>query len=241
MKKLTTEQFIEKATLKHNNKYNYNKSIYIRSHDKLTITCNIHGDFIQTATDHLSGYGCPECKRQKAISDNSSNLDEFIIKAKTVHGDMYDYSNTVYNINSKKININCPIHGEFIQYKSNHLKGHGCNQCAIDFGTFTKSKFINLSKGRPCTFYIIKCWNEIEIFYKIGITTLNIKLRYQSVRHMPYSYEIVRIIQDKADIVWDLEFNLKTNLISKYQPQIYFPGSLTECYSDLEEILSNIS
>ena len=58
---------------------------------------------------------------------------------------------------------------------------------------------------------------------------------------MPYSYEIVRLIQDKADIVWDLEFNLKTNLISKYQPQIYFPGSLTECYSDLEEILSNIS
>ena len=39
--------------------------------------------------------------------------EEFIIKAKSKHNNIYDYSNVDY-VNSKtKICIICPIHGEF--------------------------------------------------------------------------------------------------------------------------------
>ena len=57
------------------------------------------------------------------------NTEEFIKKAKEVHGDKYDYSKVEY-INAKtKVCIICPIHGEFLQIPKHHLKGCGCPSC----------------------------------------------------------------------------------------------------------------
>lgn len=44
-KKLTTEQFIEKARLVHGDKYDYSKVEYINSDTKVCIVCPIHGEF----------------------------------------------------------------------------------------------------------------------------------------------------------------------------------------------------
>lgn len=56
--------------------------------------------------------------------------EQFIIKAKLVHGDKYDYSNVQYINNNTKICIICPEHGEFWQTPYSHLQGCGCNLCA---------------------------------------------------------------------------------------------------------------
>ena len=168
-------------------------------------------------------------------------LEEFIYKAKQVHNNKYDYSNVEYINNTTKIKITCQEHGIFEQSPDKHLQKRGCPKCAQNKKSYTRDGFIELAGNRLCTFYILKCFNNNEIFYKIGITSLTVKERYSRKASMPYTYEIVKIIEDKADIIWDLESSLKTNLISNYQPQIYFEGSLTECYSDLEEILSNIN
>jgi len=56
--------------------------------------------------------------------------EEFIKKAKSVHGDKYDYSKVDYVNNSTKISINCPIHGEFEQRPNDHLSGKGCSKCS---------------------------------------------------------------------------------------------------------------
>lgn len=58
---LTKQMFIDKANIVHNFKYDYSKSIYIRNKFKLIITCPYHGDFTQTASDHLNGNGCKMC------------------------------------------------------------------------------------------------------------------------------------------------------------------------------------
>ena len=39
MKKLTTEEFIEKANKIHNNKYDYSQVKYVNSRTKVCITC----------------------------------------------------------------------------------------------------------------------------------------------------------------------------------------------------------
>jgi hypothetical protein len=64
----TTEQFIIDANIKHNNRYNYSKSIYKTVATKLTITCSIHGDFLQTPNGHLRGNGCPKCNHKPTYS-----------------------------------------------------------------------------------------------------------------------------------------------------------------------------
>lgn len=58
-----------------------------------------------------------------------SNTSEFILKAKHVHGNLYDYSKVDYKDNKTKICIICPIHGEFWQRPDKHLKGQGCPIC----------------------------------------------------------------------------------------------------------------
>lgn len=61
-KTFTTEDFIIKSNEIHNNKYDYSKTIYTGSLNKLTITCPHHGDFEQTAITHMTkGHGCRRC------------------------------------------------------------------------------------------------------------------------------------------------------------------------------------
>lgn len=57
--------------------------------------------------------------------------EEFIAKARLVHGDKYDYSLTSYVGNRTKVIIICPIHGAFEQSPKLHLRGHGCNLCYV--------------------------------------------------------------------------------------------------------------
>ena len=55
--------------------------------------------------------------------------DEFIEKARKVHGDKYDYSKVKYINSRSKVCIICPEHGEFWQTPAKHLSGHGCAFC----------------------------------------------------------------------------------------------------------------
>ena len=65
MRKLTTEQFIEKAQQIHGSKYDYSKVEYINAQEKVCIICPKHGEFWQLPTDHLDGHGCPCCNERK--------------------------------------------------------------------------------------------------------------------------------------------------------------------------------
>jgi len=69
----------------------------------------------------------------------------FIEKSRRVHGDKYDYSKVNF-INSKtKVIIICPLHGEFNQQPSNHLKGSSCPKCANNV-RLSNSQFIEKSR-----------------------------------------------------------------------------------------------
>ena len=61
MPKKTTEQFIIEANTTHNEKYDYSKTIYKKSNEKVIIKCNIHGFFEQRPSSHLRGKGCNKC------------------------------------------------------------------------------------------------------------------------------------------------------------------------------------
>ena len=52
--------------------------------------------------------------------------EEFIKRAREVHGDKYDYSKVEYINANSKVCIICPEHGEFWQKPANHLLGCGC-------------------------------------------------------------------------------------------------------------------
>lgn len=60
-RRVSLNDFIQKANLVHNNKYTYKKADYLTTDTKVIITCFQHGDFKQTPYHHLKGRGCPGC------------------------------------------------------------------------------------------------------------------------------------------------------------------------------------
>ena len=117
-KKLTTEEFIIKAKEVHGDKYDYSKVNYINVDTKVCIICPTHGEFLQMPSSHLNGRGCPRCSGNKKLT-----TEEFIIKAREINGDKYDYTKVEYVNNSTKVCIICPTHGEFWQTPNGHLSG----------------------------------------------------------------------------------------------------------------------
>lgn len=129
MRKLTTEEFIERAKKVHGDKYDYSKTEYANNYTKVCIICPEHGEFWQTPNCHLDGQGCPKCGIKKRSVNKTLTTEEFIKKAMDIHGDKYDYSKVQYLNNRTKVCIICPEHGEFWQVPSYHLSGNGCPEC----------------------------------------------------------------------------------------------------------------
>jgi len=57
--------------------------------------------------------------------------------------------------------------------------------------------------------YLIKCWDADEIFYKIGVTSRTVDLRYTTEIEMPYEYSVLWEIKAEAGFVWDMELFYK--------------------------------
>lgn len=129
MKILNTHQFIEKANNIHNFKYRYPKAFYRGSRSKIKITCPEHGEFIQSAADHLSGYGCKLCGRDKISLHFKYTFEKFVQKANKVHKNKYRYNEKSYTNSSSKTLITCLDHGDFEQRANAHLSGQGCPKC----------------------------------------------------------------------------------------------------------------
>lgn len=122
----TTSQFVIDAKIKHGDKYDYSRVIYINNKTKVEIVCNLHGGFLIAPGDHLKGQGCPECSYDKM----RMKTDEFISKSSVIHRFKFDYSLSECGSSSDTVKIICPHHGVFEQRASDHLSGYGCGYCS---------------------------------------------------------------------------------------------------------------
>lgn len=119
-----TEEFVAKAKKVYSDKYDYSLVDYHGNKTKVCIICPQHGEWWVTPNNFLRGSECPACYGTPKYS-----TEEYIAKARIVHGDKYDYSLVEYDGEKNKIRIVCPIHGEFLQRAGSHLRGSGCPKC----------------------------------------------------------------------------------------------------------------
>lgn len=130
-----TENFIKRAKEIHGDKYNYELVDYKNSVEKVIIICPIHGEFYQSPSVHISPkkHECKKCSYDTITKKTKDNYKHLKKEFKRIHNDIYDYSKVNYVNKEVKIEIICQIHGSFLQTPSQHLKGRGCNKCAIEF------------------------------------------------------------------------------------------------------------
>jgi very-short-patch-repair endonuclease len=184
VKKLTTEEFIERAKKVHGSRYDYSKVNYINSTTKVCIICSEHGEFYNTPGNHIfQKQGCSSCYGNK-----KATTEEFIEKAKKVHGNKYDYSKVNYINNYTKVCIICPKHEEFNQKAYNHTRGDGCPICKTSKGEL---KIINiLEKNNIKYLYQHKfkeCKNKLPLPFDFYLPEHNLLIEYDGRQHFEQS------------------------------------------------------
>jgi len=189
-------KFLAKAKTLHGDSYDYSKSIYSRSIDKILIKCNLHGtEFTQRPSAHLQGQGCPTCGLIAASINSSLGLEEFKVRFNDYNKNpLVSLVDSSYKGQEHKIEILCKIHGKSyitagITYPHNNNSGC-CIKCNRDAVRVTSLKeFINKSVEMfgdkydysKCTFpYYLNNRSKMKIRCKLHDYTMNLS----SNRHM---------------------------------------------------------
>lgn len=196
LKRKTTEEFIAMAEAKRPGEYEFHKTNYINSKQKVTITCKRHGDF-SIAPAHVSvGYGCPYCSSKKI------NTASFIEKATLAHGGYYDYSKTECDSASKKVLIICPVHGEFMTEASSHLAGTMCKKCQT----------YGFKRSDPASIYCLV--SDCESMIKIGITSDVARRSYFLSTITPFGFRVEMQKPMDGEAAFMLERSIKNEFES---------------------------
>lgn len=236
----TTKDFIAESESLHGKRYCYKKSKYVKFSEKLTVTCRKHGDFNIRPSSHASGSGCPKCGRENSSKGTRKNKEYFITKSLEKHGNRYDYSKSIYKGSRIKIDIICNLHGVFNMMPYAHMSGQGCKECALLNRGYNRSKFVGRCEDKNSLglLYIIRCYDNKEEFFKVGIASTGVEDRFNCKNKMPYSYEVIKELSLEPKRVYDLENHiLRSASKFRYKPMLSFKGE-TECFSQLRPILS---
>lgn len=108
---------------------------------------------------------------------------------------------------------------------------------------YKKQSFLNqavLNGGQPI-FYLIKCWDKDESFYKLGITMNNILTRYGTVKAMPYTWQILLELPGTAEEIYDMEVVFKTEMQGyHYKPKIALTDLKQSATLNYQKLYNNL-
>lgn len=231
--KKTTEDFIREAIEIHGVRYDYSKVDYKSTMEKVIIICPKHGEFLQTPSKHLTGQGCPNCRRNK-----KDTTESFIEKAKKVHGNCYDYDNTEYVNNWTKLRIICPEHGEFWQTPNDHLDGCGCPMCKSSkleklVRDSLKLNNIIFEEQKNWDWLIYKSNQYVDFF----LPEYNIAIECQGLQH----FEPVDYFGGELDFLSNKNRDKnKLDLCNSHGIKVLYYSNLGDNYSYPYEVFTNI-
>lgn len=230
----TNDRYLSDCVKIYGDSYDLSNVKYKGYNQKVTIGCYKHGYFLVRADMFLMGNGCPKCAMTRAGIKRSINKEQFVKRAKKIHGNFYDYSESVINPEHKECDIICPVHGKFSQQKGRHLLGAGCPKCAQEklTGGYNVKKAVRGDfDGKIGSVYLVKIKNDNEVFCKIGITSMSPNKRFKGFG--TYNVCDSVILEDlnikKAVFIEALIKNKWINY--KYNPSQKING-YTECFHE---------
>lgn len=248
-KKMTYEEWLLKATDKFGDKYIYDdktKESFNGSHSKVMIFCKRHGYFSIEARRHINeGYGCNKCAVEYRAKNNMLSLNEFIEKARKIHGDRYEYID--YLGTKTRSPIICKKHGLFYQAPNDHLSGKGCPFC--NESHLEKNVKMELDKLN-IDYEYRKHFNwlgkqEIDFF----ITEINLGIECQGKQHFKlggwsnkYDFEKQIILDEKkSNLAFKNNIQL-IYLIDEKIPEISYPDFYknNKCFTNINEIIEYV-
>jgi len=245
------QEFFDKIKSIYQGTLDFSQFDYLNADTKGKVICSKHGDlWIRPRHLILNHTKCKKCvieekknlkikqvelkkqNQKKRIPHNLKSEQEWLEIFNKIHNNKYKYIDLDIINRKSIIKIICPVHGIFFQKVENHIRTIGCPNCG-KINNYSKSQWVERGKNKEGIFYVIKCFNKNEEFYKIGITFKTVKQRYYK---LPYNYEIIlEIKSNNLAYIWELEKSNKSlGFENKYIPKIEFGGSKTECFSIID-------
>ena len=230
--------FIEKLNLKHPNTLKIIELLesYKTSQTKFLVK-NKYGICNVTPNSLLNG-------QLPTIMSAVNPTEYWINQSKEKYGDKLDYSLVNYINSNTEVLLRCKIHNiSFNILPAAHLNRNcGCEKCGKEslylfrqentigwMWEAWEQQGLDSKNFESFKFYILKCWNEEEEFYKIGKTFLDINKRFTK-GNLCYFFDSVHFHFGEAGYIYDLENELHRKYKSyKYKPLNWFAGH-TECY-----------
>ena len=198
---MTKEEFIIKARQIHGDTYDYSNVVYKNRRTHVSITCKLHGNFLQTPCTHFRKKGCAKCGQIKAngkpykvfratpngVPNRVVTLEDYIARARAVHGNRYDYSISVYKGGKHKIEIICLRHGSFWKEANNHVNNkQGCPKCRLSKGEVAIAVYLDNSAieyEMQKTFPNLCGVNGGNLKYDFFIPSRNMLIEYDGEQH----------------------------------------------------------
>lgn len=178
----TKSEFVRLARKVHGDTYTY-PGKYVDGKTPMRLRCKKHGPFMQPPNSHLSGHGCRKCGDERTYEALFDTHNDFIRKARAVHGSKYTYPEQ-YERTSKAITIICPKHGPFKQMPNSHTQGHGCERCSESWG---EREVARILERHGIEFEVEKrfreCRDKLPLSFDFWIPSLNTLVEYDGEQH----------------------------------------------------------
>lgn len=202
-----TDELIKKTKIKHKlKKYDYSLVNYVNNRTKIKIICNetsqkgkyIHGEFLISPDNLLSGKGCPKCGNHLSYGEDE------IVNILSHHLKVEKNNRTV--LNGFELDIYIPSHNIAIEY--NGLRWH-----SEEFG---KDKYYHLNKTLQCKEKGIKL---IHVFEDEYINSKKIVLN--KIKHiLGISEELPKIMGRKC-VIEEINNDTAKSFLNTYHIQGY--------------------
>ena len=130
---MTNEEYRRRVYEVHGDEYDLSELEFKSWDDDVTIICKIHGRKQINARALLyKKHGCNECRGRHISEAKRMKTDEFVERAKKIHGDNFTFEHTDLNDRDEKgrIIVTCKVHGDIRMLPDSILSGHGCRLCA---------------------------------------------------------------------------------------------------------------
>jgi hypothetical protein len=178
----TKTEFIRLARKRHGSAYTY-PGKYVNGKTPMWMRCPKHGPFPQKPNSHLQGRGCRKCGDERTYAALFDSHEDFIKKARAVHGNKYTYPEKYERV-SKPITIICPKHGPFPQKPDSHTAGHGCERCSESWG---EREVARILEREGIEFEVEKrfkeCRDKLPLSFDFWIPALNTLVEYDGEQH----------------------------------------------------------
>ena len=238
------ENFIKQSKQKFQDEYDYSFVNYKNNFTKITLLhkeCKTYFEILPF--NHLknkSKGGCPKCFKLKM---ETLTTEEFIKRAKSLHGDIYDYSETSYKGSALPLKIIHPKCGrEFYQVARVHLRGHGCKCLKCSKGEALISKLL---KERDIEFERQVTFNELRnpktkrpLFFDF-LVRKNLVIEFDGAHHRQPVRFGGRSYEKALNSFGDIKFydKLKDDFCNNNNLKIIRINSIKEIYIQLGELL----